>query len=278
VIDLHLHKTASDGRSSPEALVAEAAAADLRTIAITDHDTTDGVEPVSAAARPLGLEVVPGIEVTAVEDGRDIHVLGYFVDTANLAFQTFLEAQRADRHRRFLEMVAALERLGMRVDGAWPAASPGRRSLGRPLLAAALVDAGHVRDIAEAFDRFLADGRPAYVARRGPGPAAAIARIHEAGGLASLAHPGQTGLDGSVARLAAVGLDAVEVFHPDHDDAARARYRQLADESGLLITGGSDYHGPSSGRGVSLGQVRLPPAEFSRLAARAGWSSPRHDD
>jgi predicted metal-dependent phosphoesterase TrpH len=274
VIDLHLHTTASDGRSTPEQLVAEAAAAGVRTIAVTDHDTTDAIGACEAVARSEGLDFVPGIEMTAVDGRRDIHVLGYFIDGDDDELARFLSVQREDRRRRLLEIASTLERLGAPIDTApiTAAASCGR-SVGRPMVAAALIDAGHARDVADAFDRFLGEGRPAFVERRGSSPAGVIARIHEAGGVAALAHPGKVGLDALVAPLAESGLDAVEVFHPDHDNEARVRYARLARDHDLLVTGGSDYHGPGSHRESALGRVGLPAREFDRLAARARWRS-----
>jgi predicted metal-dependent phosphoesterase TrpH len=277
VIDLHVHTTASDGRSSPEDVVVEAVAAGVRTLAVTDHDTTAAIRAVAATAGPLGLDVVPGIEITAVEGGRDLHVLGYFIDAGDDGLARFLSSQRDDRRRRLLAIISALERLDISIDaGAVTAAVASGRSVGRPLVAAALVDAGHASDVGDAFAQFLAEGRPAFVSRRGARAAEVIARIHGAGGLAALAHPGRTGVDPLIASLVDSGLDAIEVFHPDHDDEAGARYARMARELDLLVTGGSDYHGPRSGRAGAFGRVGLPALEFDRLAARAGWRGGEH--
>ena len=278
MIDLHVHTTASDGRSSPEELVTEVVGAGIRTVAVTDHDTTEAIEAVSVAAEPHGLEVVPGIEITAVDDGRDIHVLGYFVDTAHDDLAQFLSRQREDRRRRLFEIIAVLDRLGVPIDTApLMAAAAGHRSVGRPLVAAALVEAGHVRDIGDAFDQFLAEGRPAFVARRGASPTDVIGQIHGAGGLASLAHPGKTDVDTRIAALARSGLDAIEVFHPDHDEETGSRYRRMARDLDLLVTGGSDYHGPRSGRDQALGRVGLPAPDFDRLRLRLGQTRGSRD-
>lgn len=277
MIDLHLHTTASDGRSTPDALVREAARAGLTTIAVTDHDTVGAIAAVRAAAAPAGITVVAGIEITAVEGGRDVHVLGYFIDEQDHALADFLLAQRRDRRRRVDEIVGRLAALGMPVtldlppvpSAGGPPADPvaGQRAVGRPLVAAALVEAGHARDISDAFDRFLSPGRPAFVARQGATPAVVIARIVATGGVASLAHPGKIGFDDQIPAWVAAGLAAIEVFHPDHPDADRARYEAIADEFGLLVTGGSDYHGPGSGRSDALGRVTLPPEDFARLVS-----------
>jgi predicted metal-dependent phosphoesterase TrpH len=271
VIDLHLHTTASDGRSSPTALVEEAAAAGVTTIGVTAHDTLAGIPEVRAAARDRGVAVVAGIEITAVHDSRDVHVLGYFLDPAHAELGEFLTRMRGERRRRAAEIVAILERLGAPVDLSAIEAERGRggKSLGRPLIAAALVAAGHVESIADAFERYLGDGRPAFVPRAGAVPAQVVEIIARAGGLSSLAHPGKLGLDPLVEGLAAAGLDAIEVYHPDHDEAAVDRYRHLADRYSLLVTGGSDYHGPGSGREGGLGRVGLPAPDYARLVARA---------
>jgi hypothetical protein len=270
VIDLHLHTTASDGRLAPTALVEAAAAAGLTTLAITDHDTVAGLPAAGEAARAYGLTVIAGIEITAVDDGRDVHILGYFVDVADPALAEFLARQRADRRRRLDEIVARLAALGAPIVRPLPGESGDDASaVGRPLVARALVEAGHAASIADAFDRFLGVGRPAFVPRRGPAPAEVIARIAAAGGLASLAHPGKTGRDDLIAAMVDAGLAAVEVHHPDHTAADRARYSQIARDRRLLVTGGSDYHGPDSGRADALGRVTLPAADYAALAARA---------
>jgi len=274
MIDLHLHTTSSDGRLTAEELLHAAAEAGIRTLAVTDHDTVAGLARAAAAARPLGIATIPGIEITAVHAGRDVHMLGYFFDPANAELAAFLKDQRDDRRRRLLEMAATLERLGVPVDvSALEGSSAGEsgRALGRPLLAAALVRAGHVATIAEAFDRYLAEGQPAFEPRIGAAPAAVVALVARAGGVASLAHPGKLRLDQLIPELAEAGMPAIEVHHTDHSPADIARYQEMADRLQLLVTGGSDYHGPDAGRADGFGRVALPPADFERLAARVGW-------
>jgi 3',5'-nucleoside bisphosphate phosphatase len=274
LIDLHLHTTASDGRSSPHELVREAAAVGLTAIAVTDHDTTNALAAVKAAAAPMGIACVPGIEITAVHHGRDVHVLAYFIDAANSELARFLEDQREDRRRRLFEMADALDRIGAPIDreAIQAANTDSTRAPGRPILADLLVRAGHVRTIPEAFTRFLGTGRPAFVSRRGASPADVVALVARAGGVASMAHPGKVHVDHLIPELVRAGLGAVEVYHPDHDQAATARYRELAREHDLLVTGGSDYHGPGSGREAGLGQVTLPPQDYERLINQAGWA------
>lgn len=275
MIDLHMHTTASDGRSTPEALVAEVVAKGIRTMAVTDHDTTAACQEVARLASAAGVTCIPGIEITAVHRGRDVHMLGYFIDVTHAELQAFLTTQREDRGRRLQEIGRRLERLGVPVDLDRAIREMGHRAgraLGRPIAAAALVTAGHVADVREAFDKYLAEGRPAFIERQGISPADVVALVARAGGIASMAHPGKTQQDELIPRLVAAGLPALEVHHPDHDPIDTARYRQLATTLNLLVTGGSDYHGPGSGRSGGFGRFHLPPADFARLADRAGWA------
>jgi hypothetical protein len=271
VIDLHLHTTASDGWSSPEALVAEAAAAAIRTLAVTDHDTVEAVPAVRAAADRAGLTAIAGIEITAIHNGRDIHVLGYGLDAADPDLLRFLSTQRHSRRERVVAIVKRLDALGLAIDGSSLMAAAfveSGRAMGRPLVARALVAAGHVPDVAAAFDRYLAEGRPAFVPRVGPSPAEVSERIIRAGGVASLAHPAKIDDEALVLALVRSGIEAIEVYHPDHDATAAARYRAMADAERLIVTGGSDYHGPGSGRESALGRIGLPRDDFARLAER----------
>lgn len=273
MIDLHLHTTASDGRCTPAELAARATGLGFTIIGVTDHDTVAAVDEVRAAAPTV--RVISGIEITAVADGRDVHILGYFVDQHCPALVTFLERQRALRVDRVRGIARRLAELGAPIDAdriLVPAARHPGRSVGRPLLARALVEAGHVVTMQEAFDRFLAAGQPAFVPRKGRSPAAVISIIHEAGGIASFAHPGVTGRDELIAPLAGEGLDAIEVFHSEHDANTQARYLALAGRHGLAASGGSDYHGEMEGSygRRRLGGMLLPEAHMAELEARAG--------
>lgn len=270
MIDLHSHTTASDGLLSPAALLDAAAAAGLSVLAITDHDTTAGYADARALPASSSIELVAGIEISAVHDGRDLHVLGYFVEPSSATLSAFLARQRLDRRRRVREMADRLQSLGYPIDARpiLDAAERGR-SVGRPQIAEALVTAGHVRSRDEAFQRFLEHGRAAYVARQGASPAEVIRIIHEAGGVASLAHPGVYRRDHVIPPLAAEGLDAIEARHSDHDVDTEAHYRRLAARLGLLVTGGSDFHGNAAHRASALGIVTLPADDYARLRDRA---------
>ena len=270
MIDLHLHTTASDGLCSPRQLVEQAAAAGITTLAVTDHDTMAAVAEVAALSSVGGLRVVPGIEITAVEDGADVHILGYFLDSASPRLAAFLSAQRNSRVERVQAIAERLASLGVAID-VGPLLETAERqdgsSVGRPQIARALIAAGHAIDTNDAFERWLGHGRPGFVPRVGAQSEDVIAIIHDAGGLASLAHPGVTGIDARLAALRDAGLDALEAYNSDHDADTRDRYLAVARNLGLLVTGGSDYHGDPA-HGVAPGTVTLPMREFQRLERR----------
>jgi predicted metal-dependent phosphoesterase TrpH len=269
LVDLHLHTTASDGRCNPIELLEQAAAAGLSVMAVTDHDTTASVDDVRAHAAEHGIEAIPGIEITAVEDGRDIHVLGYFLRTTDASFREFLAGQRRVRVDRVQTIAGRLAALGMPVDLNAVLDAAGQqsgRAIGRPQVARAMVAAGYVADTREAFDKWLARDQPAFVPRSGPSPETVIETIHRAGGLASLAHPGRTLIDARIPALRDAGLDALEAYHSDHDAPSVERYHRMADALGLLLTGGSDYHGDPV-HGVSIGRSTLPSECWQRLHA-----------
>lgn len=272
MIDLHLHTTASDGQLAPRELVARAHRAGIRVMSVTDHDTVGGIAEARAAAEALGMTFVAGIEITAVERERDIHVLGYFFDPEHRELAEFLVASRADRVRRVREIAERLAAMGVpiHVDDLIRRAEqrPGT-SLARPQIADALVAAGHVATKQEAFDRYIANDGPAYVARRGATPEEVVALIRRAGGIASLAHPALVrNADELIPRLAAAGLPALEARHADHDADTERHYRALAKQYGLAVSGGSDFHGDDSHHAAGLGDVTLPREDFERLRAR----------
>jgi predicted metal-dependent phosphoesterase TrpH len=274
VIDLHLHTTASDGRLTPTALVALAARAGLRVVSVTDHDTVAGLAEAREAAGAHGVRLVNGIEMTAVDAGRDVHVLGYFFDPENPELSRFLHTQRLARIDRVREIAHRLHALHCDIDveallAATPTASG--RSVGRPLVADALVAAGHAVNRRDAFDRWLGQGCPAFVPRCGPDVRAVVEAIANAGGVASLAHPGLLGTDERIPGYATSGLSAIEARHRDHSPADEARYRGLARALGLAVSGGSDFHGEHESRDGSLaapGSVRLAEEDFAGLEAR----------
>jgi predicted metal-dependent phosphoesterase TrpH len=272
VIDLHLHTHYSDGRDSPASLVARCARAGIRTLAVTDHDTTGAWSETLAAARGAGLTFVPGVEITAILDGEDVHVLGYFPSPDVPLLESFLRDQRSERILRARAIVQRLGDLGIPIDiepALRAAGEDPRRTIGRPLLADALVAAGHVASRNEAFETLLGIGRPAFVPRHGAPPHEVIETVTAAGGIASLAHPGLLQRDDLIPGFIVAGLPALEVFHSDHDPETTARYHRLATRSGLLVTGGSDFHGDTSGHyDTMLGRVLLPEDEYERFRGR----------
>ena len=268
MIDLHTHTTASDGRCSPSELVARAAAAGITVLSVTDHDTTAGCEAASTACSGAGIEFVPGIEITAVRHGGDVHVLGYFIDSHSRPLLAFLARQREQRVARVRLMIARLAQHGIVLDAdaiLQPGIDDPSKAAGRPWIARALVAAGHVQTTDDAFDRWLARGRPAFVPREGASPAEVFAQIHGARGVASLAHPALIQRDEWLDEFAADGLDAVEAYHTDHDPDATSRYLAAAGRLNLAVSGGSDYHADDSHGASSLGSVSLPREEYERL-------------
>ena len=273
MIDLHLHTTASDGRSSPEQVVRAARLAGIQVLAVTDHDTIAGLDAVAAACAAQGIEWVPGVEITSMLEQADVHVLGYFIDHRSPVLTTFLSAQLVDRLRRIRDMIQKLRALGIDIDADTLFDGHDRSPagwIGRPLLARALVGRHVVRSTREAFDLYLAEGRPAWVPRRAPSPADVIALIHQAGGIAALAHPGLMGHDEWIASIAASGLDALEVYYAEHSPQLTTHYRILAERLDLAMSGGSDYHGDPGYGPARPGSVSLPDDAFEGLKRRLG--------
>ena len=269
MIDLHLHTAASDGTDSPAELVRACREAGIATMGVTDHDTTAAIPEVAREAERAGLEFVPGIEITAAWEGSDVHLLGYFVDHESLVLRAFLEEQIGDRIRRARAVAGRLVSLGVPVDMESLIARAEGRPVLRPHIAQALVEAGHVEKEREAFDRYIGEDKPAYVARRGATPAEVVAIIRKAGGISSMAHPAVTGQDALIPELAMAGLDALEAYHTDHTDDDTARYLALARRLGLAVSGGSDFHGFRSEHSNGFGRVNLPAAEFTAFRRRA---------
>lgn len=254
--DLHTHTTASDGIHAPAEVVRKACAAGLTALAITDHDTVAGVREALDQGKQLGIEVLAGIEMSTHADGGDIHVLGYLTDNESELWLSRLERLRGVRGDRNGMIVDKLKSLGVPINWAdvEAVAMEGRetagtkgKSVGRPHIAEALIRKGVVTTMSEAFDRFLAAGAAAYVEMPKIHPAEAVRWIHEAGGVAVIAHPGLYGKDGLVEELIAGGADGIEVYHPDHGPDEEERYQAIARRYGIVATGGSDFHGERLG-------------------------------
>lgn len=274
-VDLHTHSTASDGSRAPADVVREAQRAGLAAVALTDHDTVAGIEEARAAGREQGVRVISGVELSAVEDDAETHVLGlHLADTAML--ERDLTALRAMRLARAERIVTRLNELGVRIELADVLEQAAGGAIGRPHIARALMSHGWATDVRDAFDRYLGNGRPAFVPKDRLAVSDAIAMIHRAGGLAVLAHPGASGTRQRIETLAKSGLDGVEVRHPSHGAEDIARLTALVDYFGLVPSGGSDWHGATDGHRV-LGMMRVPAAwvarQEARLARRTGASA-----
>jgi hypothetical protein len=271
--DLHLHSHFSDGTWRPAELVAQARRHELVSLALADHDTVEGCAPMAAACAAAGLDFLPATELTAEQGGEEIHLLAYGIDAGEPALLVALSTFQRVRQERVREMVGRLNRLRVPLAAEAVFALADCRAPGRPHVARALVNAGCCASLDEAFERFLKKDRPAWVPKFKLAGPAAIALIHRAGGLAVLAHPGLTCCDGAIPALVAAGLDGLECFHPKHSGTAAARYVALAARQQLLVTGGSDCHGPNHG-GPLIGTVKLPLPYVEQLKARLAERKP----
>ncbi|HET6498841.1 MAG TPA: PHP domain-containing protein [Coriobacteriia bacterium] len=264
--DLHAHTTASDGTSSPADLVRRAARLGLAAVAITDHDSVEGVSEALATARAEcpSLTVVPGVELSAVADGRDVHILGYFVDHENAVLRAHLADLRRARLNRAESIVDALAAAGYRVSLDRVLSLSDGGAVGRSHVARALVDEGHAEDVSDAFHRLLGRGRPFYVPKDVRTPSEALRVVADSGGIPVLAHPAVTAIDDLIPQLVHEGLGGLEAYHPNHGPEDEERYLGLAARLGLLVTGGSDYHGELAPT-PALGSLEMPAKVLSAL-------------
>ncbi|MBW8770412.1 MAG: PHP domain-containing protein [Gemmatimonadetes bacterium] len=256
LVDLHMHSTASDGSRAPADVVRAAKRADLVAIALTDHDTVAGLAEARAAGEELGVRIINGVELSAVEGDSETHLLGLHLSDTSVLERGLTEL-REMRSRRATRIVELLQAQGVQVTLDDVLMQAGAGAIGRPHVARALVADGWAVDVRDAFDRYLAAGRSAYVAKDQLGMRDAIAMVHAAGGLAVLAHPGATATRERLEALRALGLDGVEIKHPSHSPQDTARIRTLADQLGLLPSGGSDWHGAADGS-RTIGMMHVP--------------------
>jgi len=266
--DLHLHTCFSDGTYTPQELVFHALQHGLKALAVTDHDTVEGCAPTARACAAAGLEFVSGTELTAEQDGHEIHVLGYCIDVEDPGLLARIGKFQSVRQNRIREMVARLNHLNVPLESEAVFALANCRAPGRPHVARALVKAGLCGSLDEAFERFLKKNRPAWVPKFKMSAALAIELIHEAGGLAVMAHPGLNRSDDVIPLMVEAGLDGIECFHTKHSTLMSEHYLEIADRFHLLVTGGSDCHGFSKGKPV-MGGVRLHYEHFERLKTKA---------
>ncbi len=255
-VDLHLHSTASDGVLSPAAVAREVAAHGLCGFSLTDHDTADGIEEAAAEASSLGLEFLVGAELSANAPGRSIHILAYGFDPADAGMRAFFRDFRADRLRRTDEIVQRLQTLGAGVTMDDVMAEAGEGVPTRAHVGRALVNGGWVREQNEAFQRYIARGKPAFVEKMPTPPEKVCERVRRAGGVTILAHPGRDFTAAELAHWMDDGFDGVEILHPRNDPGVRRQLEQLADQKDLLRGGGSDWHGADSG--APPGSQRVP--------------------
>lgn len=276
-IDLHVHSTYSDGTCSPREVVELAHAAGVTTLSLTDHDTVEGMPEAVAAGNDLGIQIIPGIELSSQARGQEIHILGYYVDSSNRQFLERLEHLRSTREARNPQMVRQLNELGLSLSYDDVLAKADKGSVGRPHIAQVLVRKGYVKTVKEAFDRYLGEGAAAYIPRHLPEPGQVIAWIREAGGLPVLAHPGWVKpADGSFINfcreLRDAGLGGVEVFYSTHTPRQTSKFLQAAKQLGLCMTGGSDFHGtvkPDIHIGVGRGALKVPATLLETLRKAA---------
>ncbi|MBJ6765702.1 PHP domain-containing protein [Myxococcaceae bacterium JPH2] len=276
MIDLHSHTTASDGQYTPQELMSRARAAGVTVLAVTDHDTVAGLAQAEEAARAHGVELVPGIELSAFVLGREAHILGHFVNREDPALSLFEERLRKERDDRMEAMVARMRELGYPIRMEHVRAVAGDAQLGRPHLARVMVDQGWCRDVKDAFDRFLGTGRMAWVERFKLDGADAIQLIRHAGGTATLAHPASSRLErGEIRALAQAGLAGLEMSHSDPNPSVQRKYLGFAAEFDLVPTAGSDFHGEKVVPDQRLGSAAMAPELFQKLRARAAIPSAR---
>ncbi len=265
-IDLHIHTTASDGHLSPSEMVNRSAELGMTTIAITDHDSIEGVEEAMAAAVQFPqLRVIPGVEMGADVPDGEMHVLGYFVDCRSGEFCTELDKLRNSRTARGQQMVTKLTDLGIKLDWKQVEKLADGASIGRPHIAQGLLDQGYISTIQEAFDKYIGDNGSAYVERKKLGPLETVGLISKTGGLPVLAHPADTeDLESMVQELKQAGLVGIEVYYKQYRHNTINRLKAVADKYGLICTGGSDYHGFEDS-GNEIGRCDVPQNSVDRL-------------
>ena len=263
--DLHIHSNFSDGLLSPEEIVRKAHDAGLTVISITDHDIVDGIGPAMAEGEKVGVKVIPGIEFTTDLPDTEIHILGYFIDYKAEWLKELLFKIREGRISRVYKIVDKLKNLGINIDAEDVLKLADKGSVGRPHVARMLLQQGKVKSIQEAFNKYLNCDAPAYVPHFKLTPAEAVQTIIKAGGIPVYAHPAVSKKDDIIPELVVKGLAGIEVFYSKHSDDQIKHYQSLAKKYGLLMTGGSDFHGFSTGRDISLGAMKLPDNYIKKL-------------
>jgi predicted metal-dependent phosphoesterase TrpH len=273
-VDLHLHTSASDGTFSPESLIQHASARGLKAIAVTDHDAWEAIRPAAVLGARVGIEVIPGVELSTSVGEAEIHILGYFIDYLDPDFQKEVLRFKQARIERAQKIVEKLAEAGVRIDIKHVLEIAGSGSVGRPHVARALLDEGYVGSTDEAFSRYLGNGAPAYVPKNFMSPQDAFELIHYVHGLAFFAHPGIENRDEMIDDFALHGLDGLEVWHPKHSPSNVKHYQELAEQKKMLACGGSDSHGDQDLDSLKY-NLKVPYETVERMKARLNETAAR---
>ena len=268
-VDLHLHTTFADGTERPERVVELAKQAGLAAIAITDHDNIEAMPIAAPLASREGIELIPGIEMSASAGDLHVHLLGFYFDSTHPGLLGHLQTQQARRVERVHEMVERLKRIGLAITAEEVLQVAGEGTVGRPHVARVLLAHGYVSSLREAFDRYIGDKKPGFIPGSATPPAAIIRLLRDAGGIPVLAHPKYLKRDAFIEELAKDGLLGVEVYHADHTPDLIRHFGAIADRLGLLKTGGSDFHGNAK-EGVAVGAIPVP---YSLVEALKQWKA-----
>lgn len=272
--DLHTHSTVSDGLLTPAQLVAEASQLGISVLSLTDHDTLGGLSEAIGAGETHGVTIIPGVELSAEAGSHEIHILGYFVDPSDPVLEAALSGNARNRVLRIERIVGRLRNLGLQIEMNRVLEIAGDGTVGRPHVARALIESGYVVSITEAFDRYLASGRPGFVPRLRSSPVDSVRLIREAGAVPVLAHPLSTGdVERTLQQLVPAGLLGIEVYYGEYPAETHRLLRSIADQWQLIPTGGSDYHGPGFREGRDLGSAPVPAESVIRL--RQSWEALR---
>lgn len=263
--DLHIHTFFSDGTQSPEEIVELAGKNGLTTIAITDHDVVIGIEPARQKGHELGVDIIPGIELTTEAWNTEIHILGYYIDINSQELLGTLSKVQKGREDRVYKICAKLDKLGIKLDPAQVFEIAGHKAAGRPHVARALIANGSIKTFKEAFNKYIGFNGPAYESHYKLSPQEAVQLVKAAGGIPVFGHPAVSGCDDKIPELVQAGLRGIEAHYPSHDRSQTQHYLSLAEKNGLLVTGGSDYHGEVSGREMKLGDFSIPDELVGKL-------------
>jgi predicted metal-dependent phosphoesterase TrpH len=263
-VDLHIHTTFSDGDMTPEEMVADAQKAGLAGIAITDHDEVEGVRSAQEAVAGSDFIIVPGVELSTSDGKNDIHILGYLIDINSSELRKYLDIFRDARLNRGIHMVERLREMGVDIEVDSVLEIAGGGAVGRPHIAAALLQNGCVESAEDAFRKYIGFNSPAYVPKYQLKPSDAFRLIRDAGGVGVMSHPGTTRKDELITEFIGCGMRGIEVYHPKHSESEAARYKRLAEKLGLVVTGGSDSHGRRNAR-LHVGARTVPVSTIDQL-------------